>query len=129
MQSRLCSSNRLEMASKRVKIIILSKKQIVISKVIKAKRLKFFALNFGFFLFCFGKEIHFQLATVQLRCSWANFDLFAFMTSEMTICFLDEMTIFTILLAISKWLELQSQDCTQLRGFLKAINLVFLKTF
>ena len=41
MQFRLCSSNRLEMASKRVKIVILSKKQIVISKVIKAKRLKF----------------------------------------------------------------------------------------
>ena len=40
------------MASKRVKIVILSKKQIVISKVIKAKRLKFFTVNFGFFLFC-----------------------------------------------------------------------------
>ena len=40
------------MASKRVKIVILSEKQIVISKVIKAKRLKFFAVNLGFFMFC-----------------------------------------------------------------------------
>ena len=40
------------MASKRVKIVILSK--IVISKVIKAKSLKFFAVDLGFFLFCDG---------------------------------------------------------------------------
>ena len=69
------------MASKRVKIVILSKKQIVISKVIKAKRLKFFAVDLGFFLFCNG--------------NWKR-DPFpvgigpgAFMTLEITICFLD----------------------------------------
>ena len=51
---------------------------------------------------------------------------------EMSIFLIDkklEMTIFTLLLAISKRLELQSQDCTQLWGFLKAINSFFKKTF